>query len=133
MSIVLIYDLHDFVLPDFDLDLAAPPREFAIPATTPDGFDIVAFCDRKGARVCFGGLECDFEDTEEAAEWVKRALSERFRLRIDFVGKRPFRWALEELQPGGAVREWLVSGYTVLRRSLRKRRTIYRQNHRAAP
>jgi hypothetical protein len=53
LSIVLIYDSHDLVLPDFDLDLAAPPREFAIPATTPDGFDIVAFCDRKGARVCF--------------------------------------------------------------------------------
>ena len=52
MSNVLIYDLHDLVLPDFDLDLAAPPREFAIPAATPDGFDIVAFCDRKGARGC---------------------------------------------------------------------------------
>jgi hypothetical protein len=83
--------------------------------------------------VCFGGLECDFEDMEEAAEWIKRALSERFRLRIDIIGKRPFHWGLEEFQPGGAVREWLVSGYTVLRRSLRKRRTIYRQNHRAAP
>jgi hypothetical protein len=79
------------------------------------------------------GLECDFEDMEEAAEWVERALSKRFRLRIDFVGKCPFRWALEELQPGGAVREWLVSGYTVSRRSLHKRRTIHRQNHRAGP
>lgn len=117
-----------------DFDISAPAREasreYGIRATDPNGFDIIVFCDERGARVCFGGLEYDFETKEEAAEWVKRALSESYRLRIDLIEKRPYRWALEEILSEDETREVLVSGYTVSRRLLHKKRTIYRQNHR---
>ncbi len=105
-------------------------RELGIRATDPGGFDIFVFCDERGARVCFGGLEYDFDTAEEAAVWVKRARSDAYRLRIDFIDKRPFRWALEEILSGGDVTEVLVSGHTVSRRFKDKHRIIYRQNHR---
>ena len=107
----------------------AESREIGIRAETPDGFDILVFCDERGTRVCFGGLEYDFETMEEAAKWVKRALSHDHRLRIDFIDKRPYRWALEQVLAAGETREVLVSGRTVSRRLLRKKRTIYRQNY----
>ncbi len=116
---------------DFDIVPAVPARacELGIRATDPDGFDILVFSDERGTRVCFGGLEQDFDTPEEAALWVKRARSDAYRLRIDFLDKRPFRWALEEIVCGGDVREVLVSGCTVSQRLLHKRRIVYRQNH----
>lgn len=118
-----------------DVDVASPReacRDYGLRATDPDGFDILVFCDPRGARVCFGGLEHDFDTAEEAAEWVKRARSDAYRLRIDFIDKRPIRWALEEILLGGDVKEALVSGHTVSRRLQAKHRIIYRQNRQPA-
>ena len=116
----------------FDIDVAPPRearRELGIRATSPDGFDILVFSDDIGTRVCFGGLEHDFDTAEEAAVWVKRARSDAYRLRIDLLDKRPIRWALEEILSGGEVKEVLVSGHLVSTRHRDKHRIIYRQNH----
>ncbi len=107
-------------------------RELGIRATDPDGFDILVFSDERGTRVCFGGLEQDFDTPEEAALWVKRARSDAYRLRIDFLDKRPIRWALEEILSGGDVKEALVSGHAISSRLQAKHRIIYRQNHEPA-
>ncbi len=107
-------------------------REFGIRSATPDGFDILVFCDDIGTRVCFGGLEHDFDTPQEAATWVKRALSDEYRLRVDLIGKLPCRWALEEIQSGGEVKEVLVSGHPISTRQRDKHRIIYRQNRGSA-
>ena len=106
---------------------AEAPRIQGIRATDPDGFDILVFTDKLGTRVCFGGLEQDFDTEKEADIWIKRARSEAYRLRIDLIDKRPIRFALEEILSSGEVKEALVSGYPTSKSS--KHRIIYRQNH----
>ncbi len=116
-----------------DIDVSSlieGPCTQGIRATDPDGFDILAFYDKRGARVCFGGLEQDFDTAEEADVWIKRASSEAYRLRIDLIDRHPIRFALEEILSGGEVREVMVSGYPISKRSKRgEHRIVYRQNH----
>ncbi|MBI1648339.1 hypothetical protein [Hyphomicrobium sulfonivorans] len=70
-----------------------------IRAATPEGFDIFLYSDAIGVRASFAGLEFDFADWNEAAPWVRRALSREYELRITFQGTadrpgRPIAWRL---------------------------------------
>lgn len=99
----------------------------SIPATGPDGFAIVLWYDVHGIRACFGGLEQDFDTLQGATAWIERAVSGEYRLRIDFVGKRPVKWTLERAD-GAPDGDQLSFGYVVLFAAFMKRRTVYLQN-----
>lgn len=76
-------------------------NQLTIPAPTPDGFDIDIVSDRRGVHVSFGGLDQDFDRPGEALEWVRRAMSREYQLRVDFAGSRAYRRTLEYVVDGG--------------------------------
>ena len=102
-------------------------EEITIPASRTQGFDVVISKGATGVRVCFGGLEQDFDTVRDAAVWVDRALTGDYQLCVVFCGKRPFRWTLERRwTPDSAPR--LAFGYPLLAASFRKTSTVVRYN-----
>ena len=99
-----------------------------LPAAGPDGFEIQLQDGDQGVTGNFGGLVQDFSSLEEALNWAERTFTEDYRLRIDCVGKKPWRWALEKRTQLGGVVELFASGHFVLLRSLRKLSVAYRCN-----
>ena len=99
-----------------------------IPASGPRGFEIRVWWSAGGINVCFGGLEQDFESFDGAAVWVRRAMSDDHRLRIDFFGRRPYRWTLEPIAAESGTGERLVYGHPMLTAPFRKKSSVYRQN-----
>lgn len=104
------------------------PQPITIPASGPDGFDISVVYEPDTVRVSFGGLEQDFENADDAMVWINRAMSRSYRLRIDFVGLRPYCWQLEKVGDAGPPHVCLASGFAVMFWAFRRRKTIYRQN-----
>jgi hypothetical protein len=76
-------------------------NELTIPAPTSHGFDIDIISDSRGVHVSFGGLDQDFDQPGEALDWVRRAMSREYQLRVDFAGNQPYRWTLEYVVEGG--------------------------------
>lgn len=85
-------------------------RFFAIPASGPNGFDILVWSDNDSVSVCFGGLEQKFNTTQGARIWIDRAMTQDCTLRIDHAGKRPYRWTLTYNNPDRSERDQLISG-----------------------
>jgi hypothetical protein len=83
---------------------------------------------KSGAHVrgIFGGLEEEFSTVPVAMEWLGRAISGHYRLRIAFIKNHPIEWRLEPVSAaGGPV---LVMGHPVFFRSLRRTWTQVRTN-----
>ncbi len=99
-----------------------------IRSMSPDGFDITLYSLEDRVIAWFGGLDCEFSSLAEAAEWVCRARSPDYRLRIDYIGNDPIRWTLEHVPRDGAPRDALASGYPVLFPAFRRKRSEYRHN-----
>ena len=76
-------------------------NELTIPAPNANGFDIDIVSDRRGVHVSFGGLDQDFDQPGEALDWVRRAMSNEYQLRVDYAGFQPYRWTLEYVVDGG--------------------------------
>ena len=60
---------------------ALSDRILTIPAMRPDGFDVELYIHDTGIDGYFGGLTQEFETLGEAMTWVRRALSNSYRLR----------------------------------------------------
>ncbi|MBI1649842.1 hypothetical protein [Hyphomicrobium sulfonivorans] len=102
-----------------------------IRAATPEGFNIFLHSDALGVRASFDGLEFDFADWDEAAPWVRRALSRDYELRITFQGTanqpgRPIEWRLEPTH--GREGHCLHGAYTARKMPWHRRREIIRRN-----
>ncbi|MEQ1694970.1 MAG: hypothetical protein ABL901_03930 [Hyphomicrobiaceae bacterium] len=85
-------------------------RFFAIPASNANGFDILVWPDADSVRVCFGGLDQKFDTNHGARIWIERAMTSDCSLRIDFAGKRPYRWSLTYTNPDGSEPDQLIAG-----------------------
>lgn len=106
------------------------PDRILIPRTGANGFDILLW--RCGSEVTgdFGGLVEDFSDLDEALNWAERCHNEEYRLRVEFAGRRPFRWALERMLPNGGLIRIFEVGYPLLLRRLLPRSVRYFENAR---
>ena len=59
------------------------------------GFPITIGMLDDGCHVDFGGCAQEFDDPNVACDWVMRAVSPGYRLRIDMRGQVAYRWSLE--------------------------------------
>ena len=109
-------------------DHNSTPSLITIRASDLNGFEIYVWSDENGIRVCFGGLEQEFETPESAFLWVRRAMSPDCRLRIDYSNKRPYRWVLDYLTPDDVRHDQLSFGHGAGRSPFQKRWSEYRQN-----
>lgn len=124
-----------FTLPTMLREAASNPpsparteRSFAVPASGPNGFHILVWSDAMGVRACFGGLEQEFASTESARIWIERAMTEDCNLRIDFAGKRPYRWTLTYTKADGSHTDQLISGQGTIGGLFAKKWSVERRN-----
>jgi hypothetical protein len=101
----------------------------SIPSAGPNGFEILIWPGSGNVRVCFGGLEQDFSTVSSARIWIERAMSQQCRLRIDFAGKRPYRWTLNFTGPDGSIIDTLMSGQPAFTGMFSKKWYVERQNN----
>ena len=80
-------------------------RSLSIPASGPEGFDVMLALDQSECILCFDGWSLEFNRPEQALHYVELALHGEMRLKIDSIGGRPWRWTVERLGPD---RAWLV-------------------------
>jgi tetratricopeptide (TPR) repeat protein len=99
-----------------------------VPATGPDGFEILIIRSGPGFLLCIGGLEEHVSSDQDAIEWAARAQSSEYRLKTDYAGTVPRRWSLERLQRDGAWQTVLASGHVGWFQSKRHSKTEYRSN-----
>lgn len=83
---------EDFVVVRSSRALKVEPRT--------GGFPIAIFMHADGFHVDFGGCQQDFDSAGQACDWVLRAVSPDYRLRIDLDGAVPYRWSLERRGEG---------------------------------
>lgn len=99
-----------------------------IPRPHAGGFDIELWCCDHRVTGDFGGLVQDFGDVDEALTWAERCRFETHRLRIDYAGNRPYRWALEKVLPNGGYVEILAAGHNLLLGRLLPKSVRYFEN-----
>ena len=102
--------------------------EVEIPASGPDGFSIHIHLTASGATASFDGLQQDFSTFNEALNWAERAYLEDYRLRVDHIGSKPWRWTFQKITQHGGVVEIFTSGALLLFPWFRLRSTTFRQN-----
>ena len=103
-------------------------RAATITPARPGGFETSIHACGGTYSLSIGGLVQDFDALDEAITWAARAQQPDRRLRIDYAGRHPVRWALERTKPDGTIEEELVCGRSYLIASQRHRRTEYLSN-----
>ncbi len=103
-------------------------RLLSIPAQGPDGFDIEVTIDGEHIRASFGGLVQEFASVSHAFQWVTRALSSAYRLRIGTLDGLPHEWRLEPVNAGAGATEVLASGSVRLSALWKMQSVLWRQN-----
>ena len=102
-------------------------RSLSVPASGPDGFDIVLALDQSECILCLDGWSLEFNRPEQALEYVELALCGDLRLRINSLAGRPWRWTLERLALDRSWKVENVMGYLRLR-FWGEKRVIYLRN-----
>lgn len=100
-------DRSDLVVVHDGHDLQVEPR------TAGSGFPITVRAYKAGCRVDLGGCDLEFDDIDQACDWVLRAVSSDYRLRIDLRGSVPYCWSIER-QSGSAAEVVLSYGHARL-------------------
>lgn len=104
------------------------PLSISLPAFARTGFDIdLHICDGR-IDASFGGLEQEFGDAATAMVWVRRALSDHYRLAITCVDDVPCEWRLEPIECRHPPGFELAGGRMPLLGRFKRRRTSYRCN-----
>jgi hypothetical protein len=99
----------------------------SIPPLGAEGFAVDLSKNGELYRILFGELEEEFDTLSDALNWVGRALSESYQLRVTLVGGRRREWRLE---PVAANEEnlTLATGSFVPFRSLRSVTSLVYRN-----
>jgi hypothetical protein len=110
-----------------DLRYRATADEIVVLAPSENGFDVALASENTEYVVSWGGWHDHFDDPAEALEWFARGLADEFRLRLEYRGRRAWRFVVEQknettwqpIRESGALffPFWL------------KRRIEYRQNN----
>lgn len=98
------------------------------PARVATGFDIHMQWTQHNVTADFGGLVQDFGSVDEALSWAEGTFTEDYRLRTDFIGRRPWRWTLEKITSEGSIVTICSSGQAVWFSAWGRPSTEYRSN-----
>jgi hypothetical protein len=100
----------------------------SIPPLGSNGFAVDLSKTGENFRVMFGELEEDFSTLNDALDWISRAISDAYQLRITIIGGRHRGWTLEPVIPSDQS-PVLATGHLVLFRSFRSTTSlVYRNN-----
>ena len=99
----------------------------SIPPIGSEGFAIDLSKNGELFCVVFGELEENFTRLTDALDWIGRALSDAYQLRITLIGGRRREWTLEPVVPNGQ-NPILASGHFVPFRSFRSITSLVYKN-----
>ena len=105
----------------------ADDSQITIHPSDSDGFAVSLYVHKTGFTVAFDdGWHEEFDSETEALECLAFGLSTACRLRVEYRGKTPYRWAVEGFENG----QWRADSTVglLLFPFWRQRHMVYRQN-----
>jgi hypothetical protein len=112
----------------FESYLMSPnPVLMTVPQCSPEGFPVDLRVSQLGIIGRFGGLEQEFTSLDEGMQWVARALSSDYQLKVVIADEEPCAWYLQPVRPLANM-PTLATGTISIRSLLGSKRVVYRQN-----